>query len=541
MKLIALIVIQIYSNTLSAQVWDLGYGTRVEKLLYADSNFFLVSGNNSYGPRTAKYLARFDKSLTGYNLTSVAYIHDTILDFRMVDNKLLVLGNLHQACDYYPDITFIKIFDLDSLSPIKYYSDVSNGTSSFLTDSTLVKYQSSPFIPVTTDLAFNVIDTVGYSGDAPSLVRSDKDLKLSFISSSYFGLYLLIHDKLINYDWNHSNPFHHLNFAGYTVKDEIKDAAFFGQDSICFITKDSIYVTDTSLTNYTSFSLPAHDRIQLSGNSYFAITGTQVDQFQVINNLWRKSFQISINQPRYKLAQLNISGNDSLFVLHSTSSWHNREILPVNTTIPKFQNAIDVQIDSLVVLSTLKVGTMSTPGYWSHAEVFFSNQGADSITEVLLNHPHKTYPGTYPCSRRYEKSLNIPLGPGDSHSELVNLYHYDINGALCVILSVPNHEVEDHIANNKACAYPILKLSETSMEIPNIYPNPVSQNLMWINNLDYHTGTYRIVSLMGEIVRAGSYTDHAIEVNLHKLSKGIYLVEVMGDNGTVGCTRFIRK
>ena len=515
------------------QSWDIGYNTNVERVLHVDANFILISGSNSFNLRTVKYLARFDKVNNGFSLRAIAYIRDTIWDHRIINDKLVILGQLQQDCDFFPGYMFIETISLDSLQSLNYVTNFGLGSFSFLTDSTLICYEPISQTSVIRDLNLNTVDTVGYSGDSPTFIKTNRSVGISFIQSQLFGVCLLKHDKLINYDWLNPNSFHHMTFANWTLPESIRQASFFSTDSICFVTNDSLYVTDTSLNTYSSYQLPTNSQILLNGSVYYAINGKVIDQYGVSNNNHMGSMTLNITSPRFKVAHLNIIGNDSLFIVNSAPALHNCEIIPVNSLKPTVSMAPDVQMDSLVIHSTTKIGTSTSPGYWSQGEVYYSNRGIDTIFEVLLSHRHNVYPGSFPCYKRFEESLNTPLAPGEQRTALVTLYHTYNNASLCAHLSIPNNKIEQDISNNSACAHGKLNTQNFSLNNSNIYPNPLIDHTLIVKDLKNDQGNYEILSPNGASIFKGRYSNSKIEQFVTKLTKGVYFLVIKDAEGNI--------
>lgn len=61
-----------------------------------------------------------------------------------------------------------------------------------------------------------------------------------------------------------------------------------------------------------------------------------------------------------------------------------------------------------------------------------------------------------------------------------------------------------------------------------VYPNPV-QNHLTIET-DVQEAKYRIINLLGEIVKTGHITETALQIDFSDLSNGTYLLNVKGQN-----------
>jgi chitodextrinase/endonuclease I len=86
----------------------------------------------------------------------------------------------------------------------------------------------------------------------------------------------------------------------------------------------------------------------------------------------------------------------------------------------------------------------------------------------------------------------------------------------------------------------LIKSLNTDLEAFTIYPNPVDGNILNIqlNDEEDNKTSYRIVSLLGQVLQSGTLND--TQIQLESLSKGVYFLELMLDDEKL-VKKFIKK
>ncbi len=104
-------------------------------------------------------------------------------------------------------------------------------------------------------------------------------------------------------------------------------------------------------------------------------------------------------------------------------------------------------------------------------------------------------------------------------------------------------QVEDYTVNIVA-ATPITTLTGASNSANTndifelkLYPNPV-QDMLTISNSDDTTATFKVINLIGQVVKTGNMNEK--EINVSELVSGVYIFEATNNNETVA-KKFIKK
>ncbi len=76
---------------------------------------------------------------------------------------------------------------------------------------------------------------------------------------------------------------------------------------------------------------------------------------------------------------------------------------------------------------------------------------------------------------------------------------------------------------------------EKSIEGLQIYPNPTTDQRVFINTESFNVKEIEVYDLVGKKVYSGSSNSNAIELKLHHLKAGVYLIKIK--EGDVVATR----
>ncbi|UQB68417.1 T9SS type A sorting domain-containing protein [Epilithonimonas zeae] len=90
-----------------------------------------------------------------------------------------------------------------------------------------------------------------------------------------------------------------------------------------------------------------------------------------------------------------------------------------------------------------------------------------------------------------------------------------------------------------------LNIKEADNSVQNIkillYPNPASEFIKVKYNIDYNPESYKIYNMAGNIVSSGKYTQENQTIDVSKINKGLYVIEIKSKDGILYSQKFIKN
>lgn len=342
-----------------------------------------------------------------------------------------------------------------------------------------------------------------------------------------------------------------LSDTSFTWFPYIQDIFFPSDTSRLFVTKDSIYHTNTSgiilnkkaLNNFQYWN-GFINQVYLylinysSGNPELTILDYQLDTISVVSGFTDDT----------QIGRLIPGMNEPILFGQEEHNVFLKSISPIGAWKPILQDAAITDMSWIDLKTSVeKFGYCNPQASFSGLTIQIKNNGSDTLDHVLVNWNEQVQFSipVYWCQSFARQLLleNLDLAPGQS--KWVSLpditffrdipcdssYHFDI----CFELSTPNDLIDANHSNDKYC-FPIEVITTSAREHSAhsdllIYPVPFSQ-ILHVDNLPELTKTIQLRDLFGrEVIRNSVMDMQSVTLDIPPGQSGFHLLILIDDQG----------